>query len=181
MEKNYYEILEVDKHASSDIIKKAYTTLAKKYHPDLQTEENKAYATEMIKKLNEAYEILSNDEKRRLYDINLNKNNISIEEYNNLYNQNIELKNQLNNNNNTNNNTNNFAFRTAESFLKSFESKKNVNIQEYEAGQRVYHKKFGEGTINKVEQEGDDLKVDICFDKVGNKRLMAKFAGLQII
>ena len=82
---------------------------------------------------------------------------------------------------NTNNNTNNFAFRTAESFLKSFESKKNVNIQEYEAGQRVYHKKFGEGTINKVEQEGDDLKVDICFDKVGNKRLMAKFAGLQII
>lgn len=82
---------------------------------------------------------------------------------------------------NTNNNTNNFAFRTAESFLKSFESKKNGNIQEYEAGQRVYHKKFGEGTINKVEQEGDDLKVDICFDKVGNKRLMAKFAGLQII
>ena len=82
---------------------------------------------------------------------------------------------------NTNNNTSNFAFRTAESFLKSFESKKNVNIQEYEAGQRVYHKKFGEGTINKVEQEGDDLKVDICFDKVGNKRLMAKFAGLQII
>lgn len=82
---------------------------------------------------------------------------------------------------NTNNNISNFAFRTAESFLKSFESKKNVNIQEYEAGQRVYHKKFGEGTINKVEQEGDDLKVDICFDKVGNKRLMAKFAGLQII
>jgi DNA helicase-2/ATP-dependent DNA helicase PcrA len=82
---------------------------------------------------------------------------------------------------NTNNNTSNFVFRTAESFLKSFESKKNVNIQEYEAGQRVYHKKFGEGTINKVEQEGDDLKVDICFDKVGNKRLMAKFAGLQII
>lgn len=82
---------------------------------------------------------------------------------------------------NTNNNTSNFVFRTAESFLKSFESKKNVNIQEYEAGQRVYHKKFGDGTINKVEQEGDDLKVDICFDKVGNKRLMAKFAGLQII
>ena len=104
MEKNYYQILQVDLNASSEIIDKAYKTLIKKYHPDLQTEENKAYATEMIKKLNEAYEILSNDEKRRLYDINLNKNNISIEEYNNLYNQNIELKNQLNNTTTTNNN-----------------------------------------------------------------------------
>ena len=45
----------------------------------------------------------------------------------------------------------------------------------------MYHKKFGEGTINYVEQEGDDLKVDITFDKVGHKRLMAKFAGLEII
>ena len=98
MEKNYYQILQVDPNASSEIIDKAYKTLIKKYHPDLQTEENKVYATEMIKKLNEAYEVLSNDEKRRLYDINLNKNNISIEEYNNLYDQNIELKNQLNNN-----------------------------------------------------------------------------------
>lgn len=75
----------------------------------------------------------------------------------------------------------NFAFRTAENFLKSFEQKKDVDIGLYEAGQRVYHKKFGEGTINKVEKEGEDLKVDICFDKAGNKRLMAKFAGLQII
>ena len=48
-------------------------------------------------------------------------------------------------------------------------------------GQTVYHKKFGEGIINYVEKEGDDLKVDINFDKVGHKRLMAKFANLQII
>ncbi|MBQ8379485.1 MAG: DNA helicase PcrA [Clostridia bacterium] len=76
---------------------------------------------------------------------------------------------------------NGFAFRTAESFLKSFEVKKEVDIDMYQSGQRVFHKKFGEGTISKVEKEGEDLKVDICFDKVGNKRLMAKFAGLQII
>lgn len=81
----------------------------------------------------------------------------------------------------TNKSSNGFAFRTAESFLKSFEAKKEVDINMYQSGQRVYHKKFGEGTINKVEKEGEDLKVDICFDKVGNKRLMAKFAGLQII
>ena len=98
MKKNYYQILQVDPNASSEIIDKAYKTLIKKYHPDLQTEENKIYATEMIKKLNEAYEILSNSEKRKLYDTNLNENNISIEEYSNLYNENLNLQNQLNNN-----------------------------------------------------------------------------------
>ena len=79
------------------------------------------------------------------------------------------------------NNQAGFAFRTAESFLKSVGQKKEVDISSYESGQRVYHKKFGEGTISKVEKEGEDLKVDICFDKAGNKRLMAKFAGLEII
>ena len=77
---------------------------------------------------------------------------------------------------------NSYAFRTAESFLNSLNNKSNnVDVTKYEAGQRVYHKKFGEGTINKVEPEGDDMKVDISFDKSGNKRLMAKYAGLEII
>lgn len=77
-----------------------------------------------------------------------------------------------------------FAFRTAESFLKNISAKPqnaSVDLEQYKAGCRVYHKKFGEGTINSVEQEGEDLKVDISFDKAGNKRLMAKFAGLEII
>lgn len=78
---------------------------------------------------------------------------------------------------------NTFAFRTAESFLNTLSNKpkQEVDLSKYQAGKRVYHKKFGEGTINYVEQEGDDLKVDITFDKVGHKRLMAKFAGLEII
>ena len=75
-----------------------------------------------------------------------------------------------------------FAFKTAESFLNSLNKKdNNIDISGYKEGQRVYHKKFGEGVINKLEAEGDDYKVDISFDKSGNKRLMAKFAGLQII
>ena len=75
-----------------------------------------------------------------------------------------------------------FGFRTPESFLNSLnKSKQNVDITKYEAGQRVFHKKFGEGTINYVEEEGSDYKVDITFDKAGHKRLMAKFAGLEII
>jgi hypothetical protein len=79
--------------------------------------------------------------------------------------------------------TNTYNFRTAESFLNTIKSKpkQSVDLSAYSAGKRVYHKKFGEGTINYVEEEGDDLKVDITFDKVGHKRLMAQFAGLEII
>ena len=78
--------------------------------------------------------------------------------------------------------SNGYAFRTAESFLNSLNKKQETDqTTHYEAGQRVYHKKFGEGTINYVEEEGSDYKVDITFDKAGHKRLMAKFAGLEII
>ena len=84
------------------------------------------------------------------------------------------------------NTANGFMFRTAESFLNNLnnigkKSTQQVDLSKYEAGIRVYHKKFGEGTINSVEPEGEDLKVDINFDKVGHKRLMAKFANLEII
>ncbi len=77
-----------------------------------------------------------------------------------------------------------FSFKTPESFLNGLNKKKasnDVDISKYKEGARVYHKKFGEGTINYVEEEGEDYKVDISFDKVGHKRLMAKFAGLEII
>ncbi len=77
-----------------------------------------------------------------------------------------------------------YQFRTAESFLNSLNQKKaqnEIDITKYKEGQRVYHKKFGEGTIKKIEPEGDDYKVDIEFDKSGHKRLMAKFAGLEIL
>lgn len=80
--------------------------------------------------------------------------------------------------------SNNFAFRTAESFLNNLTKKsesQNVDLSKYQAGVKVFHKKFGEGIISKVEPEGDDLKVDIDFNKVGHKRLMAKFAKLEII
>ena len=76
--------------------------------------------------------------------------------------------------------------RGAESFLKNLGTtrsvaKPNVDLSQYESGVRVKHKKFGNGVITKVEPEGDDYKVDIEFEKVGHKRLMAKFAGLEVI
>ena len=81
-----------------------------------------------------------------------------------------------------------FTFRTAESFLNNISNlgkkpsvAKEVDLSQYKAGVRIFHKKFGEGTINLVEPEGEDLKVDINFDKVGHKRLMAKYAKLEVI
>lgn len=77
-----------------------------------------------------------------------------------------------------------FAFKSAESFLAKLNNKAQGNdtdLSKYKEGQRIYHKRFGEGNISKIEPEGDDLKLDIQFDKVGHKRLMAKFANLEII
>lgn len=64
---DYYATLGIDKSASEDDIKKAYKTLAKKYHPDLNPGD--ATAEQKFKDINEAYEILSDKEKRQQYDM----------------------------------------------------------------------------------------------------------------
>ena len=119
MEQNYYDILEINKNASPEIIEKAYKTLVKKYHPDLQKDSNKNKYEEKIKKINEAYDILSDSEKRKNYDFNLKNTEISINDYNILYQENINLKNNLNilkeklnylNNNQNNYEKNNFYY-----------------------------------------------------------------------
>ena len=96
MKENYYDILEISKNASPEIIEKAYKTLVKKYHPDLQENDLKIKYEEKIKKINEAYEVLSDSEKRKNYDFNLKNDEITIDDYNNLYNENINLKNEIN-------------------------------------------------------------------------------------
>ena len=90
--KNYYEILEVDKNASEEVIEKAYKTLAKKYHPDLQ---NNSDCQDKMRQINEAYEILSNDFKRREYDEKIKRQSVSIEEYNRIIQENNRLKKDL--------------------------------------------------------------------------------------
>lgn len=64
--RDYYEVLGVSKTATEDDLKRAYRTLAKKYHPDLHP--NDAEAEARFKEVNEAYEILSDPAKRQKYD-----------------------------------------------------------------------------------------------------------------
>ncbi len=65
----YYEILEVSRTASKEIITKAYKVLVRKYHPDLEQDETKKEEMKQkMVKINEAYEILSDEEKRKKYD-----------------------------------------------------------------------------------------------------------------
>ena len=66
-----YEILEVSENASAEVIEKAYKVLVKKYHPDLQVEEEKQLAEKKMKQINEAYEILGDETKRKEYDLKL--------------------------------------------------------------------------------------------------------------
>lgn len=65
---NYYELLEIREDASDEVIKMAYKALLKKYHPDV-FDGDKAFAEEKTKKINEAYEVLSDPVKRQEYDL----------------------------------------------------------------------------------------------------------------
>ena len=112
----YYEILEVSRMASKEVITKAYKVLVRKYHPDLEQEEGKKEeAKEKMVRINEAYETLSDDEKRKKYDDtiaileekekkkqqgktqNVNRNIDNVNSNNNISINNIDNANNLNN------------------------------------------------------------------------------------
>ncbi len=66
--KDYYKILGVEKNSSQEDLKKAYRKLAREHHPDVVAEKDKVEAEKRFKEINEAYRILSDPEKRKMYD-----------------------------------------------------------------------------------------------------------------
>jgi len=166
MNKNYYDILEISKNASPEIIEKAYKTLVKKYHPDLQNNENKKDYEEILKKINEAYEILSEPQKKQAYDNSLQDSYISEEEFNNLYEQNKILKTELNNikksniNNSSNNtcNTNNNYSQNINNKI-SEEYKKQLNNEIRKASEKAYYDAY----INDLKNRGYKIKYKKTF------------------
>ena len=71
--KNYYEILEVNPKASKEVMEKAYRVLVKKYHPDLYEGQERIYAEQKLRDINEAYKILTDDFLREQYNLELEK------------------------------------------------------------------------------------------------------------
>ena len=154
--KNYYEILEVDKNASEEVIEKAYKTLAKKYHPDLQ---NNSDCQDKMRQINEAYEILSNDFKRREYDEKIKRQSVSIEEYNKIIQENNRLKQDLQKVTSTNNISNLNQIDSLQFARRYYSKIKRASQQP----QRQYNRR----------------KFNISFEKI--KKLIIYILGLFII
>lgn len=96
--KSYYELLEVNENASKEVIEKAYKVLAKKYHPDVQPKDKMFWAEATFKKITEAYEVLSDPEKRIVYDFQngfADQGSSYEDKYNKLYFEQEELKREL--------------------------------------------------------------------------------------
>ena len=200
MDKNYYEILEVDRNASPEIIEKAYKTLAKKYHPDLQDDSHKKEAEETFKMINEAYETLSNPEQRSLYNQKLEDTIVSQDKYNEMYQQNQVLKNKLNDlqqhmyNENTysqnanefindtttplynhNNNSQNFnSTSQTEQYKRNLEYEQQVN----QAKQQAYHDAY----IQDLKNRGYKIKYKKTFsDRIKDLVALLIFIGIVLI
>lgn len=172
--KNYYEILEVNKTASQETISKIYKFLAKKYHPDANPD-NTQEAEEKFKEISEAYEILSDEERRKKYDEELKDYEISsspqtvpIEDFMKLSNYCKQLENALKN-----------ASSQDKKFTYNYSSAENTSSQyqsaddeyayraEEQAREQAYHdavdRAYHDAYINSLKNMGYKIKYKKTF------------------
>ena len=136
-DKNYYDWLEISKKASPEVIEKAYKALVKKYHPDLQ-EGDKRESEEIIKKINEAYDVLSDPIKKSDYDSTLVDNDVSKEDYDKLKQELNDLKQNANYGNNQQYSSNNESYYNNQNSSANAQNQEEINYQqqlEYEQAQ----------------------------------------------
>ncbi len=119
--KNYYKTLQVDRNATQEAITMAYKSLAKKYHPDLNLNNNLNEANEKMKDINEAYNTLNNAENRTKYNLIYDSHMENI--------INDANTNSSNNNNSSVNNTYN-SYMTEE-IRKEDVKKQNIKIRNF--------------------------------------------------
>ncbi len=172
--KNYYEILQVNEKATKEIISKVYKVLAKKYHPDANPD-NKEIAAEKFKEISEAYEILSDNEKRADYDENLKheresktQETVSIEEFKALQNYCKELERKLNinktNDQNTSynrENTNNYQSKTSNA--TNYEYQRVKQRVEKQAYHDAVEKAYKDAYVNNLKNMGYTIKYKKTF------------------
>lgn len=165
--KNYYEILEVNEKASSETISKIYKFLAKKYHPDANPD-NKQESEEKFKEISEAYEVLSNQEKRKEYDKELEEyeasnasQTVSLEDFIKLRDYCKELENTINQYSSNRTTSNASQYRTNNQPSEhSTQAEEQARVQAYEdAVNRAYHDAY----INSLKNMGYKIKYKKTF------------------
>lgn len=196
--KNYYELLEVSEKASPEVIKKAYITLVKKYHPDLQPDGEKKSAEEKIKEINEAYEVLSDKTKKESYDRKLQMQRVKEEHYNTSSNS-QNTSNNTYKNTNSNNKKNNYSKPHPQkrvihkptinenfddfSDFNDFQNDYNNNIMNEiynNAYNEAYNNAYNQAYINNLKNMGYEIRYERPF-KEKLKIAFASFCGILLV
>ena len=195
--KNYYELLEVSEKASPEVIKKAYITLVKKYHPDLQPDGEKKSAEEKIKEINEAYEVLSDKTKKESYDRKLQMQRVKEEHYNTSSNS-QNTSNNTYKNTNSNNKKNNYSkphpqkrdihkptmnenYDDLSEFNKFQNDYNNIMNEVYNnAYNEAYNNAYNQAYINNLKNMGYEIRYERPF-KEKLKIAFASFCGILLV
>ncbi len=159
--KNYYELLEVSENASPEVIEKAYKALVKKYHPDLQPNEKKAEAENKIKIINEAYEILSNKDKKEKFDTQLKIKKIKEEQLK--YDQMKKNYTTNINNNYSQNSIQKKVIQKPKTYKAQHHSNHNIQNNYDQTINELYNKAYQNAYINTLKNMGYEIKYEKSF------------------